>query len=170
MPRLQPERLTVGKVSRPHGILGELKVQLFAEYAGALQGVRRVYLDDDATPYRVRGYREHQGAALLKLDRVADRNAAEAVRGARVSIRLADLPLLPEGDYYAHQLVGLRVLSADTAEPIGVLNEVLATGSNDVYVIKTATGELLLPAIESVIQTIDLAGGTMTVRVPDGLE
>ncbi len=150
--------------------MGEVKVQLQPEYAGALEGVRRVYLDDDATPYHIRGYREHQGAALLKLDRVADRNAAEVLRGARVSIASTDLPNLPEGAYYAHQLVGMRVILAESGELIGTLAEVLATGSNDVYVVKKADGELLLPVIESVVRAVDLAAGTISVVVPEGLE
>jgi 16S rRNA processing protein RimM len=161
--------LVIGRVSRPHGIAGELKVQLGPEYAGALQSVRRVYLDGDAQPYRVLGYREHQGAALLKLDRVATRNDAEALRGARVAIHVSDLPELPAGSFYTHQLVGLRVLR-HTGEPLGQLSEVLATGSNDVYVVKTPAGELLLPALESVIVAVDLVAGTMHVAVPDGLE
>ncbi len=170
LPNPSPERLIVGTVSRPHGIVGEVKVQLWPEYSGALEGVRRIYLDDDTTPYRVRGYREHQGAALLVLDRVADRNAAEALRGARVSISVTDLPDLPEGAYYAHQLVGMHIVRAESGEPIGTLVEVLATGSNDVYVVKKAEGELLLPVIESVVRAVDLATGTIRVVVPDGLE
>ncbi len=157
-------------MSRPHGIVGEVKVQLQPEYAGALEGVRQVYLDDDAVPYRIRGYRVHQGAALLKLDRVADRNAAEGLRGARVSIAVTDLPALSDGAYYAHQLVGMRVILAESGESIGTLIEVLATGSNDVYVVKKTDGELLLPVIESVVRAVDLAAGTISVVVPEGLE
>lgn len=165
----QPHLLVIGAIARPHGILGEVKVQLAPGYAGALQGVRRVYLADDETPCRVLKYREHQGAALLKLDRLATRNDAEAVRGVRVAIRASDLPPLPEGTYYTHQLVGVRVVR-QSGEPIGELSEVLATGSNDVYVVRTATGELLLPALESVILSIDLEGRLMRVTVPEGLE
>lgn len=163
------QKFTIGKVTRAHGILGEVKVQLAPEFAGALDGIRRVYLNDEAQPRRVRGKREHQGALLLRLDGVATRNDAEALRGATVSIRLEDLPRLPEGEYYSHQLVGLRV-QREGGEPIGTLAEVLATGSNDVYVVKTATGELLLPALESVVRVVNLAEGVMIVVVPAGLE
>jgi 16S rRNA processing protein RimM len=164
-----PQTFAIGKVTRPHGIFGELKVQLAPEFAGALEGIRRIYLNDDPKPARVRGMRQHQGAVLLKLDVVATRNDAEALRGAIVSIRLEDLPRLPQGEYYSHQLVGLRV-QREGGEPIGILAEVLATGSNDVYVVKTATGELLLPALESVVRSVNLDEGVMIVVVPDGLE
>lgn len=169
MSTTQTQLLTIGTIARPHGIAGEVKVQLAPGYAGALQGVRRVYLAGDDTPCRVLKYREHQGAALLKLDRLATRNDAEAVRGVRVAIRVSDLPPLPAGAYYTHQLVGLQVVR-QSGDPIGELSEVLATGSNDVYVVKTSTGELLLPALESVILSVDLEGRTMRVAVPEGLE
>lgn len=169
MTQSSPLFFTIGKVTRAHGILGEVKVQLAPEYAGALDGVWRVYLNDETQPRRVRGKREHQGALLLKLEGVATRNDAEALRGATLAIRLEDLPRLPAGAYYSHQLIGLRV-QREGGEPIGTLSEVLATGSNDVYVVKTASGELLLPALESVVRTIDLEAGVMIVVVPDGLE
>lgn len=161
--------LAIGKVSRPHGIAGEIKVQLAPEYEGVLEAVRRVYLNDAEHPYRVLAQRAHQGGVLLRLERVATRNAAEALRGARVLIRTSDLPDLPPGEYYTYQLIGLRVVR-ESGEALGELSEVLRTGSNDVYVVKTADGELLLPAIESVIRGIDLKAGTMTVIVPPGLE
>jgi 16S rRNA processing protein RimM len=58
----------------------------------------------------------------------------------------------------------------ESGEPIGTLSEVLATGSNNVYVVKTDTGELLLPALESVVRSVNLEEGVMIVVVPDGLE
>lgn len=161
--------LVVGKVSRPHGIAGEIKVQLAPEYEGILDGVACVYLDDAEHPYRVLSHRVHQGGVLLRLERVATRNAAEALRGARVLICTRDLPALPPGEYYTYQLIGLRVVR-ESGETLGTLSEVLRTGSNDVYIVKTAVGELLLPAVESVIRAIDLDAGTMTVVVPAGLE
>jgi 16S rRNA processing protein RimM len=160
---------TIGRVTRAHGIAGEVKVQLAPEFAGALDGVRRVYLNDETQPRRVRGKRGHPDALLLRLEGVATRNDAEALRGATLAIRLEDLPRLPEGAYYSHQLVGLRV-QREGGEPLGTLAEVLATGSNDVYVVKTATGELLLPALESVVRAVNLDEGVMVVVVPAGLE
>lgn len=168
-PPVTSSHLIVGKVVRPHGITGELKVYLAPEYRGALEGLARVYLNDTEHAYRVLSCRAHQDAILLRLEGITTRNAAEAVRGARVIIAVAELPELPPGSYYAHQLIGLRVLR-DNGEVIGELSEVLATGSNDVYVVKTGSGELLLPALESVVRAIDLCAGTMTVVVPEGLE
>lgn len=161
--------LAVGKVTRPHGVAGEVKVQLTPGYEDLLANVGCVYLGNSQRPYRVLSCRPHQGAVLLRLERVASRDDAEALRGAVVLISPEDLPSLPAGSYYPYQLIGLRVLRT-SGEEIGQLSEILRTGSNDVYVVQKASGQLLLPALESVIRSIDLVAGTMVVDVPAGLE
>ena len=164
--------LEIGIISRPHGITGEVKVQTSPEFLTALEGLRRVYLDDLPEPRRIESHRIHQNSILLKLQGVSTRNDAEALRGVRVSIRTHELPKLAEGEYYSHQLVGLRVVD-ENGQDLGELREVLATGSNDVYVITTPDGpdgkELLLPAIESVIRKVDLDARIINVVVPNGL-
>ncbi len=161
--------LAVGKVTRPHGITGEIKVQPAPGYEELLSIVERIYFGHGRQPYRVLSRRLHQGALLLRLERVANRNDAEALRGAAVLVALADLPALPYGEYYPHQLIGLRVLRA-SGEEIGRLSEILRTGSNDVYVVQGASGQLLLPALREVVRAVDLVAGTMIVEVPAGLE
>lgn len=161
--------IEIGVIARPHGIAGEVKVRTSPGYLGALQGVRRVFIGESETGALLISHRVHQNALLIKLEGIADRNAAETLRGKRVSIKTPDLPRLKQGEYYAHELVGITVLNI-AGQALGRLAEVLATGSNDVYIIKTSTGtELLLPAIDSVIRQINLDDGTMTVAVPDGL-
>jgi 16S rRNA processing protein RimM len=166
-----PSRITIGRITRPHGILGEVKVQLQPEYQSALepQHVKRVYLGASESPSHVRGARMHQESLLLKLDGVADRNAAEALRGVEVHVERRDLPSLPEGEFYASDLVGMRVVDMNGAE-IGALVEVLATGSNDVFVVARPQGELLLPVIDSCVKRIDPAAQRIYVIIPDGLE
>ena len=164
----------IGVITRPHGLLGEVKVKVPPEYLHALEDIKRVYLrlptDHSPAPYKIRGHRLHQEAILLKFVKVVTRNDSEALRGAEVLIDLADLPALPSGEYYSYQLLGLAVVAEDGAA-LGQIDEVLATGSNDVYVVrKPAGGELLLPAITSVIRNINLEAKTMTVVIPPGLE
>ncbi|MCL4507132.1 MAG: ribosome maturation factor RimM [Chloroflexi bacterium] len=169
MGKTGPTYLEIGVIARPHGIMGEVKLHTSPEYSMALEGVKRVYLNDATTATRVTGYRNHQNAILLKLEGTHTRNDAEALRGARVSIKVSELPALAAGEYYSHQLVGMHVVD-ETGRELGHLSEVLATGSNDVYIVKTTDGkELLLPAIESVIRQVDLEHDQMSVVVPDGL-
>jgi 16S rRNA processing protein RimM len=157
-------------VTRPHGIAGEIKVQLAPEFVDAVgnANARRVYIDGFEHPHTVLALRAHQGALLLRLDGVRTRNDAESLRGAIVSISLDELPTLSAGEYYAHDLLGLRVQD-ESGDILGEITDVLATGSNDVYVVRMTSGELLLPAIESVVREIDLEAGVMKAVVPEGL-
>ena len=169
MAKSDPAFLQIGVIARPHGIMGEVKLHTSPEYSMALEGVKRVYLNDAASATRIISYRVHQDAILLKLEGTTTRNEAETLRGTRVSIKVSELPVLAPGEYYSHQLIGLRVVD-ETGRELGQVTEVLATGSNDVYIIKTVDDkELLLPAIESVIRHIDLENNRINVVVPDGL-
>ena len=171
---LPTQFLFVGTLTRPHGILGEVKVQVSREFLHALDDTKRVYLRlpsaEAPIPYKIRGHRIHQESVLLKFVKVVTRNDSEALRGAEVLIDPADLPALPPGEYYSFQLVGLKVQHED-GTALGQVEDVLATGSNDVYVVRKLDGkELLLPAISSVIRNIDLEAQTMTAVIPAGLE
>lgn len=164
-----PSFLEIGIVSRPHGILGEVKVKTSPEFLESLQGVKHVYLDNSSDGTLIVSHRIHQNAILIKLAGVSTRSAAEGLRGTRIRIKTLELPRLDGGQYYSHELVGMHVVDESGIE-LGILQEVLATGSNDVYVIKQTDGkELLLPAIESVIRAINLETATMIVVLPPGL-
>lgn len=166
--------IEIGLVTRPHGIAGEIRAQVPPEYLTALLSVRRVYLALDGQSarraFKVEARRPHQDVILYKLEGVATRNDAELLRGAILLVRAKDLPALESGRYYPHELIGLRVVTSDGA-PLGEIYEVLVTGANDVYVVKEAPDakETLLPAIEGVVQSVDLLNRVVTVTVPQGL-
>jgi 16S rRNA processing protein RimM len=167
--------MEIGVVTRPHGIQGEVRVQIPLEYADALLAVTYVYVEAPAAREpaekrrrRVQASRMHQDVWLLKLEDADTRDDAEALRGAFISVQVEDMPDLGDEAFYIHELLGLRVVGTDGLE-LGELVEVLTTGANDVYVVKGDGREVLLPAIPSVIQHIDLEAGVMTVAVPDGL-
>jgi 16S rRNA processing protein RimM len=171
MPVKKIKRLVVGRIVRPHGIAGEVKVQLSSEYEGALDAshVKTVFLNGADPAVAVKRCRVTPEGLLLSLDGVPDRNAAELQRGKSIALDVKSLPRLPEGEYYAHDLVGMRVKTLDGID-LGELVEVLATGSNDVYVVHDAAGkETLLPAIESCVKMIDFDAETVSVVVPEGM-
>ncbi len=164
----EPRYLAVGRVARPFGLRGELKVKLLTEYPEQLGRLRTVFLGPEAQAWTVEGLRLHQNAALFKLIGCNDRDAAEALRDMLVQIPLEEAVPLEEGEYYEHQIVGLAVVEQD-GTPLGKVREILSTGSNDVYIVVGPEGELLLPAIEPVILEIDLQAGRMVVEVLEGL-
>jgi len=164
----EPCFLAVGRILRPHGVRGELRVAILTDYPERLPLHDTLYLGNDHHPYPVEGIRFHQEIALVKLAGCDDRNAAENLRGQLVQIPADDAVPLEEGEYYHFQLLGVSVTS-DQGEELGRVAEVLDTGANDVYIIHGPHGTLLLPAIAGVILELDLEARTMVVAIPPGL-
>jgi 16S rRNA processing protein RimM len=104
----------------------------------------------------------------LRFDEIDDRNAAEALRGLDVLVAREDAVHLPEGQFFWHQVIGLRV--EDTSgRALGAVSEILETGANDVYVVKGTGREILVPAIKDVVRVIDPAAGRMVIDPLPGM-
>jgi 16S rRNA processing protein RimM len=166
--RPEPNYLAIGRVARAFGLRGELRVTLLTEYPERLGQLQIVYLGSQTEPWKVESVRLHKEAALFKLFGCDDRTAAESLRGMLVQVAREDAVPLEEGEYYEHQIVGIKVVEED-GTLLGKVTEIINTGANDVYVVIGADGELLLPAIESVILDIDLDADQMVVHLMDGL-
>lgn len=123
-------------------------------------------------PYGLESYRLHQRRILLKLTGVDDRTQAEELRGQLVQVPIEEALPLEEGEYYEHQIIGLEVWTAG-GECLGAVTEILYSAANDVYVVQAAGAshgrEILVPAIASVVQQIDLQAGRIVVELPAGL-
>jgi 16S rRNA processing protein RimM len=160
--------LAVGRVVRPHGVRGELLVESLTDFPEHLAEVDIVYVGDEAEPHPLAAARLHRDQLLLRLADCTDRDSAEQYRGQLVQIEARAAAPLPPGTYYHHQLIGCRVVS-DDGDDLGELVDILETGANDVYVVATPDGELLLPAIQTVILDIDLAERRITAHLIEGL-
>ena len=162
--------LAVGRVVRPHGVRGELALEVLTEFPLHLAETEVVYVGEAAVPHTLRRARIQRGQQLIiQLADCLDRNAAEAYRGQLIQIKTEQAAPLPPGRYYHHQILGLDVIT-DGGESLGQVSEILETGANDVYVVKGPAGEeLLLPALRSVILQIDLEARRMTVHLMEGL-
>jgi len=161
--------MVIGRIVAPHGVRGEVKVELATEDPGRFAALEAVFVGPAHRRYAITAARPHQGRALLLLAGIADRDAAERLRGQLVMVPMEDALPLEEGAYYYHEIEGLRVVD-EQGQELGVLAEVLPTGANDVYIVHGPRGELLLPAIHDVILSIEPAQGRVVVRIPPGLE
>jgi len=112
--------------------------------------------------------RWHKDRVLLTLQGCEDRTAAERLRGLLVQVPIEEAMPLSEDEYYAHELIGLDVVTVE-GEDLGRISEVLFTNANDVYVVVGPRGQILLPAIADVIVRVDLDAGQMVVRLMEGL-
>ncbi|MCL5038109.1 MAG: ribosome maturation factor RimM [Chloroflexi bacterium] len=111
---------------------------------------------------RIRSSRSFKKGILVSLEGVDDRDAAEELRGASLEIPEGDVRQLPEGNFYIYQLIGLEVKSIQ-GEFLGVLEEVLQSPANDVYVVRDGKSEVLVPALRKIVKEVDLESGTMLV-------
>jgi 16S rRNA processing protein RimM len=129
----------------------------------------RVFVDHPPTETEIVRARYDTRTVTLALRSIGSRDEVERLRDSWVLVHESDAHPLPEGQYYWHQLIGLHVRS-DSGDEIGVLQDILETGSNDVYVVKRGDRETLLPATPEVILDVDTARGVMTVHLLPGLD
>jgi 16S rRNA processing protein RimM len=165
------ELVVLGRISGTHGIRGELKVHSYSEDAVTLQRAAFVLLrmpDGTLEPYAVAAVRASGKKVLLSLQGFDSINQVQHLIGREVCVRRDQLPPLDEDEYYWHDLLGMSVVTA-TGQPLGVVKDIFATGSNDVYVVRQGRREYMIPALEDVVVHIDLVQRVMTISPFEGL-
>lgn len=165
----EPRFLVIGRITKPHGVGGEVRVIPHTEMPERFSWLEHVYVGE-ANPQKVgvESVRFHKSLILLKLAGYNDRNAAEILRNEWLLVTEEEAIPLEDGEYFLYQLVGLQVYS-DAGESLGVLVDVIETGANNVFVVEGALGQILVPDIEEVVLEIDFENGRMTVHLLPGL-
>jgi 16S rRNA processing protein RimM len=166
----EPRFVAIGRIVQPHGVRGEVSVEVLTDFPERFDTIEMVYLGDasEAEARQVKTARWHQDRVLLSFEGYEDRTAAEGLRGLLVQIPIEEAMPLPEGEYYTHDLIGLAVVTVE-GETLGRVNDILFTNANEVYVVVGPRGQILLPAIADVVERIDLSAGQIVVRLMDGL-
>jgi len=160
--------LAIGRVIRPHGVHGEMLVERLTDFPEQLPHRPTLYVGDSYEPHPLKKASLHGEHLLIQFADCPTRDAAEAFRRKLLFIPADQAAPLPPGKFYQHQVVGLRVVT-DTGEELGEVVDLLETRANDVYIVQGPSGEILLPAIKSVILNIDPAQQVMTVHLLEGL-
>jgi 16S rRNA processing protein RimM len=162
--------LVIGEIVKTRGLRGCLKVLAQVETQSIIAGLKSVYLEDIFGQRKCHSLRklEISGKFLfLELEDIIDIDSAKALVGNKVLISDDMLEDLAEGEYYWREIIGLDVYTED-GKHLGRIESVFPTGSNDVYVCK-GEREILIPAIASVIQDIDIDRNVMTIKLLAGL-
>ena len=167
-----PGYVMVGEITSPFGIDGSVRVYPTTDFPERLAGLQKVTVD------RLRGERDVVSSrlalplAVIKLDGFSTREQAESLRGAILMVPEDSLPPLAPGEYYWHELVGLRVVERGTERVLGPLTQVLRTGAgHDVFEVERAGKKpLLIPSLKSIVKEVDMIQGRMVVELPPGLE
>jgi len=157
----------VGRINGTWGLKGHVKVTPLSTNPERLKAGATVLVR--GRPAQILEVVTPQGYPIIRFQGYPDRTAAERLRDTLIEIDEADLPPLPEDEYYVDDLVGLDVVTT-AGEPIGRLTEVLATGANDVYVVaRPGKRDALIPAIGDVVISVDLPGRRMVIEPVPGL-
>ena len=163
--------LRVGVIANTHGIRGEVKVFPTTDEKERFKDLKKVILDmgKEQKVLEIQSVRFFKNLVILKFKGIDNINDIEMYKGKDLLVTREDAVPLEEGEYFIADLLDLDVYS-DEDEKIGVLYDVMQTGANDVYVVKTEEGkEILLPAIDECILDIDLEESRMTVHIMEGL-
>lgn len=165
----EPVYLMIGKLRRPHGVKGELSLELTSEQPEKITSGMSVFIGKKKLAVKISQLRSANKFWLVSFEGYEDCEHVDGFRNQFLYTRTEDSPPLPTGRYYHHEIIGLKVYS-ETHEPLGVVSEILVTGANDVYVVRNENGsEVLLPAIKSVILEIDRGAGIMLVNQQEWL-
>jgi len=161
----------IGRVVKPHGVKGKMKVKYFGDDLHRFFSYHEIFIEDEKgrpESYEILEASPHPPRLILRLKGIEKIEEAEPLIGKTILVEKEALPELEEGEYYWIDLVGIEVETRE-GKKIGKVREIFSTGAHDVYVVEGKRGEIFLPAIEDVIQSIDLKKRVMKVIRMEGL-
>lgn len=165
------ELVTIGRIVKPHGIRGEVAVDVLSDVEGRFNGGAEVLVADK--PMRIATSRPHQGRLLVRFDQITDRTMAEGLRGFKIQAQALDLA--ETETYFAHELVGLDVVDEDGSHlgHVQALIELPAAAEYDLLEVAREDGSRwLLPAVDEYVEIVELADGQLRLQLidpPEGL-
>ena len=166
------EVVLVGKIVGAHGVKGTSKISVYVESLTIFKPDTALLVcspDGSENSYEIDWVKPHSRGALLALKDVTSREQAKTLVGSELYIKRARLPKLEDGAYYWFDLIGLKVYTSDD-QYLGRLDSIIETGANDVYVVNKNDREILIPALKSVVRSIDIESRIIRVELPEGLE
>ena len=160
--------LEVGKITNVHGVLGEVRVQPWADSPEFLCQFKTLYVDQAHWPIQVERARVHKNMVILKLHGVTDVPGALAMRNAVLYIDRKDVDL-PEGSFFLADIMGLEVRDAQSGQVLGKVADILTLPANNVYVVRGGERELMIPAVPQFIAETNPEEGYLRVNMMEGL-
>ena len=158
--------IEIGKIVNTHGLRGDLKVEPWCDGIETFEYLKTVFAD--GSEYEISGVKPHKNMFLLKLCGIDSIEDAEKLKGKVVTAKEEDMPPLPDGVFYIRDIMGMEVYDGD--RHIGRIYDWIETGPNNVYVIKRPSGkDVLIPAVDEVIKSIDVEKKIMSVKMLEGL-
>ncbi|MBT3240473.1 MAG: 16S rRNA processing protein RimM [Chloroflexi bacterium] len=165
----EPAFLLVGIMRRPHGVKGEMQMTVQTDFPERIQPGVKFFLGEEHREVQIETVRTMNKGLILKFKEFNNREELSGLQNNRLYVPVDQVPALPDGEYYQHQLLGLEVIT-DEGKELGKVVEFIDTGANLVFVVHDENHkEILLPDIEEVILNIDLDTKKITVHIIEGL-
>ncbi len=165
-------RLRVGRIAGAHGLHGAIRFRPDNSESDTHEQVKRVFVEPEggaAREYRLLGaQRLNRTTIRVVLEGLDNPDDADALRGSTLAVAIVDLPAKAPGEFYHFEAIGCAVTTTD-GRRLGAIEEVIATGANDVWVVRDGETEVLIPVIENVVKSIDLSGRLMIIEAVPGL-
>ena len=161
--------LMVGVIANTHGVRGEVKVYPTTDDVNRFKKLKEIYMGDEKAPLHIQSVKFQKNMVILGFKEYTSLNEVEGLRNKELYVDRAHAVKLQKDEYFISDLIGLKVMTDEGAD-LGELTDVMTTGANDVYVVKTTDGkEVLLPAIKECVLNVDMNERVMSVHIMEGL-
>ncbi len=165
--------LVIGKIGGAHGVRGEVKIIPLTDDVRRFSSLKECLILDDRE--RVKETKEVEKArvddtrTLVKFKGIDDRDEVGKLTGFYIAVSREDAVKLPEGRYFIADLIGLKVIDDERGE-LGTIKDIINSGASDIIIVKRkGKNELLIPYLNAIVYEVDIDGGTMKVKLPEGL-
>ena len=167
-PSAAESRVIIGKIGAPHGVSGALKIIPITDFPDRFADMKTVYVDKDLLHIASVQVKNDGQLILMSFEEYPTRETAAQLTKKLLYVDRSEVVPLQKGQYYTFDIIGLEAFN-EAGESLGLVTDVLQTGSNDVYVVskKGDSAQLLIPALKSVVLEIEIATGRMIVRLPE---
>lgn len=165
----EPAFIAIGRIRRPHGVCGHVLSEILPQFHEKVQPGKRFYLGNNHKEFVLSEFRKHHRGLILAFIGFNDPEQVGYLRNEIIYITSDDAPPLNSDEYYHSELLGISIF--DTSRGfIGQLSEIITTGANDVYVLINPDGkEVLIPALLSIIKSVDKTTRKMFITLPPDL-
>lgn len=166
-----PERVTVGRVLRPHGLRGEVVVDVLTDVPGRFDpGSELLAAREEGGPARtviVASHQPHKTGARIRFQGVEDRDRAEEMRNLWLEVERARVPPAPPGTYYHYELLGCRCFDGD--QDLGEVVDLMEDGGGLLLIVSDGENQVPIPFVEGFLRKVDVAAGRIELDLPPGL-
>ena len=169
------KRTVIGKIVGTHGVRGNMLIAPITDFPERFLDMEELVLELPGKPRRTLKVRaitpyEGKGTFFLTAEGVTDKDTAESYKGSLITVAQDERVELPEDEFWIDDIIGLSVEENGSGKLLGTVEEIMETGSNDVYLIRTPEGELKpIPATDQAVNKVDLENKRLLVTIPEGL-